>query len=112
MPENETNLIDISPSTKDVANTGKLAKCRIVRDGKINIEFTNNDIEDKIIFLKWEKLSNWSTAGTTRKTGSGTNTDVHKVNTLTGETIAAPTWTYFGGGFAKFDDKFSWSNIG
>ena len=111
MPENETDLIDISPSTKDAANIGKLAKCRIVRDGKINITFTNDEEKDKLIFFKWEKLSNWTTPGTTRKTGAGTNTDVHKTNTLTGETVAPPTWTYFGGGFAKFEDKFSWQDI-
>ena len=115
MPENESNLIDISTDInhpiKDSANTGKLSKCRIVRNGKIDIQFTNNDTKDKVIFLKWEKLSNWSTIGTTRATGSGTNTDVHKTNTTTGETVAAPTWTYFGGGYAKFDNSFRWESI-
>ena len=109
MPEDESDLIDIS--TADTDNKGKLTKCRIVRNGKINIEFENDDNKDKVIFLKWEKLSNWNSARTTRRTGTATNTDVHKLGTLTGETITAPTWTYFGGGYIKFDDKFEWEDI-
>ena len=116
LPENESDLIDISTDkahpTKDTANTGKLAKCRIVRNGKIDIEIENEESKDKIIFLKWEKLSNWATIGTTRKTGAATNTDVHKLGTRTGETIAAPTWTYSGGGYAKFDDSFVYEDVG
>ena len=111
MPEDDSELIDISPTTKDTDNKGKLTKCRIVRNGKINIEFENYDNKDKIIFLKWEKLSNWNAARTARRTGAATNTDVHKMGTTTGETIAPPTWTYFGGGYAKFDDTFEWEDI-
>lgn len=111
MPENETDLIDISRSPKDAANVGSLSKCRIIRDGKIDLTFTNVEEKDKVVFLKWEKLSNWTTVGSTRKTGTGTNTDVHKTNTTTGETVAAPTWTYFGGGFVKFEDKFNWQDL-
>ena len=120
-PEDESNLIDISTdenhTSKDTANVGKLAKCRIVRNGKIDIEIDNESngteaSKDKVIFLKWEKLSNWSTIGSTRKTGAGTNTDVHRLGTKTGETITPPTWTYFGGGYARFDDDFIYEDIG
>ena len=111
MPEDESDLIDISPTVKDSANIGKLTKCRIVRDGDINITFENRTGNEKVVFLKWEKLSNWNNARTTRRTGDATNTDVHVVNTRTDETIAPPTWIYFGGGFAKFDKEFRWENI-
>ena len=109
MPEDDSDLIDIS--TSDTDNIGRLTKCRIVRDGEINIEFENYDSKDKVIFLKWEKLSNWNAARTARRTGAATNTDVHRLGTLTGETITPPTWTYFGGGYAKFDNKFIWEDI-
>ena len=111
MPEDESDLIDISPEVKDTDNKGKLTKCRIVRDGNINIAFKNDTETEKVVFLKWEKLSNWNAARTARRTGSATNTDTHVINTRTGETIAAPTWTYFGGGFVKFDKSFKWENI-
>ena len=109
-PEEESDLIDISPETKDVANVGKLEKCRIVRDGKLKIEIENESNVDKVVFLKWEKLSNWQDIGNTRKTGDGTNTDVRVRDANTG-TISPPTWTYFGGGYLKFDDRFEWVEI-
>ena len=109
MPEDETDLVDISPETKDTANVGKLTKCLIVRDGKVNFDITNDSSNDKVIFLKWEKLSNWTTAGTTRKTGAATNYDVRVIGSNTDE-ITPPTWTYFGGGFLKLDSEFKWQD--
>ena len=106
MPEDESDLIDISPETKDTENVGKLAKCRIVRDGELNIEISNETNIDKVVFLKWEKLSNWSTIGTTRRTADGTNTDV-RVRGSNTNTLSPPTWTYFGGGYLKLNDEFT-----
>ena len=109
-PENETDLIDISSIIKDTANVDKLAKCRIVRDGNLKLEIENDSFDDKVLFLKWEKLSNWSAIGSTRRTGAGTNTDIRVRNTDS-DTETPPTWTYFGGGYLKIDNRYTWENL-
>ena len=113
MPEDENNLLDISNG--DEANKGKLKKCLIVRDGKLNFEVNNTSTFDTYLFLKWEKLSNWMEKNSsnqeyvTRKEDYATNYDVHKEGSNT-EVITTPKWTYFGGGFLMFPDEFVYSS--
>ena len=108
LPEEEyDDLIDISGESNDVANVGLLQKCKIVRDGKIKFTFKNESTKSCIVYLKWEKLSNWQTIGQVRKTGTATNTDINHYGSATG-TMTPPTWTYFGGGYLKLDDSFQW----
>ena len=114
LPENETDLIDISKlsseTTKDSDSKGKLAKCRIVRDGKLKFEIPNNDAKDKVVFIKWEKLSNWNSTRTTRNTAGATNVN-NRTDGSNTATRTNPTWTYFGGGYLKLDSKLSWESL-
>ena len=106
-PEDDPDLLDISPETKDAANVGKLSKCLIVRDGNINFRAENLSNKEKILYIKWERLSNWYTIGETRATGFGTLTD-NRGGTDNPNHLDPPTWTYFGGGYLKLDDTFEW----
>lgn len=107
MPDEETELLNIS--NNDTENShAKFKNCLIVRDGKLNIELNNTSTGDAILFLKWEKLSNWNEGRTARKTADATNYDVHVEGSNT-NTIALPKWTYFGGGYLELPKEFMYA---
>ena len=107
MPDEETDLINIS--NNDTENSkAKFKNCLIVRDGNPNIELNNTSTSDSVLFLKWEKLSNWNDARTARKEANATNYDVHVEGSNT-NTIALPKWTYFGGGYLELPKEFTYA---
>ena len=108
MPDEETELLNIS--NNDTENShAKFKNYLIVRDGKLNIELNNTSTSDAILFLKWEKLSNWNEGRTARKTADATNYDVHVEGSNT-NTIALPKWTYFGGGYLELANEFVYAS--
>ena len=114
LPEDESDLIDISlldgETVKDTDCKGKLTKCRIIRDGKLKFDIINEAADEKVVFIKWEKLSNWNAARTSRRTGDAVNVN-NRIDGSNTNTRTNPTWTYFGGGYLKLNKEFLWEEI-